>query len=454
MATYYQVKNSDGSTSTYTENQAKEIQKSNPNINMTTYSTDSSGRGAPTPAPTGGGGGSSGGGGSVSAPSSTGTYTDGKYNYTRRSDGSVVKSDSVTGQELRTLGANDPDMKYIPTIAGGTYDNKTAASVFGSGDNKFYSIGNHTMDQASYEKLLSGEMTLGANGLPVFTGSGSFPGQFNIPQFVPPQVDRMTYEEALTKARGKLDPLYQNAKTDLQCSLDIDADRRGISKSQLAGAVMGNKMAEIGNEQSSAVAGMASQLEAQDKANAQATEQQAYQQYRDSIANQIAAWNAQQNANYQQGQLEISGANAQANQDRLAWDKLVDEANLTGEFNGLPTLNFLKAQADAAAAARKSSAGSKDSDEMTEKEKRQLEMDIQKEARAMATVNGYFNEEVYFKYLQMMREQFGLTGSQAPIVIQPKRDIPFGNTGRSIQEGQAVNDVSKYFNDTSKWLGL
>jgi len=91
-------------------------------------------------------------------------YSDGANTYEKDEEGNVTKT-RADGSKV-TIAASDPNMKYIPQVAGGTYANPTAAQVSVDGDNKFYTVGNWTGDEASYKKLLSGELkTSGAGGV-------------------------------------------------------------------------------------------------------------------------------------------------------------------------------------------------------------------------------------------------------------------------------------------------
>lgn len=96
------------------------------------------------------------------------TYTDGKSTYIKNDDDTITK---IREDGTRVdLAKNDPRMQYIPEIAGGTFTNPTAAQLMQDGENKYYTIGNHTYDENSYKMLLDGKISASGGGV----GGGSY----------------------------------------------------------------------------------------------------------------------------------------------------------------------------------------------------------------------------------------------------------------------------------------
>lgn len=154
--------------------------------------------------------------------------------------------------------------------------------------------------------------------------------------------DKMSYEEALNMAKNQLDPLYENAQTDLLKALSVNQRKRGVYGQLAADTQTNQEVRSLTNQQSSDKAALANQLLQADKADAQ-NEAAHYTNERAAKLNTLI------------GALNAAGALDKMSMDNLfkllefkvenendEFTKKVTLAEVTGVYDGSPTVAYKK----------------------------------------------------------------------------------------------------------------
>lgn len=145
-------------------------------------------------------------------------------------------------------------------------------------------------------------------------------------------INKMSFNEAQTRAESELNPMYNNAKVTLTDELNKDMERRGIYNSPLASGIMTEKQGSLSNEQAAAIANRANTL-IQNDAELSLQEKQLQSTTINNLLSQLIG--------KQISTAELTGyLNGQNTLDRDKYDTdtKLQEGQLTGKYNGQDTL--------------------------------------------------------------------------------------------------------------------
>lgn len=142
----------------------------------------------------------------------------------------------------------------------------------------------------------------------------------------------MSYEQAQRRAQDELNPMYDKASQQLSEELNRDLEKRGIFNSPLASGIMTEKQGMLSNDQIAAIASRANEMIKDDR---QLTLQEKQLQM-DSLSKLLNTLIGRQ---MDEANLTgyYNGSPTLANQE-LSNNKSFQEAQLTGKYNGQQTL--------------------------------------------------------------------------------------------------------------------
>lgn len=155
--------------------------------------------------------------------------------------------------------------------------------------------------------------------------------QYKAPVYTPPAIEYLTEDEARTKAEELLLPLFTRSKTELENDMAKIAAKRGIDTSATGLRLSSDAMADLEARYNSNLSGLMQQLMAEDKNNANIILDRAYNEWMGNEQVRQNAYNA--NMNSLNNQLSML-----FNLLGLRTNTALSEAQLTGNYNGTPTL--------------------------------------------------------------------------------------------------------------------
>lgn len=243
--------------------------------------------------------------------------------YTYKKDGKTYTTNSKADADRYNSGGG-----YSSGGSGGSSSKSKSNSSYNGPDYNFKALGDAVVNAQKYG---SAENYLAS----VY---GIKQPTFNMPSYNYNPEPTLSYSEAMQRAQDQLNPLYDDQLQSTLKNVEQNLIKRGFFGQMPSVPITREETARVENAKNAAVSSLANQMVGQSESQAQEAERLAQQQYAQQAQAALAKYNAQVGA--QQSGIDnllaaISLANERNQQDR---DFGLQEAELTGTYNGAPTL--------------------------------------------------------------------------------------------------------------------